>query len=172
MSRLRFLPYLGALLLVLGVIALVLAVLVVPESMFSLALAAAILAVVAGILCLVFGLLLPVFGRAAIPPAEVLGAATAAGRLAPARVISVYQNGVRLGPYREFTVDLVVAPTDRPAYRGRQYLRTLAKHWDAVGPLVTVIRVEADDPRVVLVKDAAGTDQSQQVPLDAAAWSN
>lgn len=171
MSRLRFLPYLGVLLVLAAVIAFVLAAMVVPESRFAFTLALAIPAAVLGILAIVFGLLLPVFARGVIPSAEVLGAATAAGRLAPARVLSAVQGGVRVGNYREFTVDLVVAATDRPAYRGIQHLRTTAKRWNQAGAIITVIRVEADDPRVVMIKDAAGTDQSQQVPLDAPPWS-
>lgn len=172
MTRLRFLPYLGALLLLVAVIALVLAVLVVPESLFPVLLAVAILAAVTGVLSVVFGLLLPAFQRSAVPPADVLGAATAAGRIAPARVLSARGTGIRAGANWEFAVDLVVAPADRPAYRGIQYIRA-PNRWKGagdVGPIVTVVRVEQGEPRVVLVKDATGTDQSQAVPLDAPGW--
>lgn len=172
MRRLAFLPYLGAALLVSGGIALVLAVLVVPASLFPLVLAVAITAMVSGILCVVFGLLLPVFQRSAIPPAEVLGAATAAGRLAPARILSAKATGVAIGSTWDYAVDLVVAPTDRSAYRGTQYLRgpNPRTGLGAPGSIITVIRVDAQDPRVVMIKGVAETDQSQRVPQDAPAW--
>jgi len=172
MTRLRLLPYLGALLLLVAVVAIVLGVLVVPEELFPVLLAVAILAGVTGVLCVVFGLLLPEFERGSVPSTGILGAATAAGRLAPARVLGVRKTGIGVGLQRDYEVDLVVAPTDHAAYRGIQYLRA-GNQWLAsggAGPIVTVIRIAADDPRVVMVKDATETDQSQSVPLDAPAW--
>lgn len=172
MKVLRLLPYLGSLLLLIAVVAMVLAVLVAPKALFPVLLAIAILAAVFGVLSVVFGLLLPKFERSALPSADILAAATAAGRLAPARVLSARPTGVRVNMNWEFAVDLVVAPTDRPAYRGIQYLKAPGR-WTGVdgGAIITVIRVEADDPRVVLIKDAAGTDQSQRVPETAPEWS-
>lgn len=173
MSRLRVLPYAGALLLVVGTALLVFAVLAATDDVYPVVLALAILAVVSGVLCVVFGLLLPKFERSAIPAAAILGAATAAGRLAPARVLSSRPTGISVGRTWEFEADVVVAPADLPAYRGIQYLRGRigAKTLEGDGAIITVVRVSTDDPRVVMVKDGTGTDQSQNVPLDAPAWA-
>jgi hypothetical protein len=174
MSRLRLLPYLGSLLLLIAVIAIVLSLLVVPGSLFPVLLAGAILTGVAGVLCVVFGLLLPKFERNAIPSADILGAATAAGRVAPARVVSARLTGISIGMTWEFAADLVVAATDRPAYRGIQYIRAPYRWEGASGtaPIITVVRVEAGEPRGVMVKDVDGTDQSQKVPQTAPGWND
>lgn len=68
--------------------------------------AAAILAELTGILYVVFALLLPKFERIAMPPADILSAATAAGRLAPARELSARGTGMRVGANWEFATDL------------------------------------------------------------------
>lgn len=132
--------------------------------------ALALLALIGALLFVVFALVLPIFGRR-VPPARV-AEAEVAGRRAFARVRSSRATGGQLGGAWAYDVRLVVAATDVPAYEVSDRVRV---HRDdgklgGQGELVTVVRLAADAPEVVVVAGPGKTPQDAAVPQEAPAW--
>lgn len=99
-----------------------------------------------------FGLQLVHGLRAAIPAnAEKRAEARAAGRGATALVTGIKGTGTLINDERIYDIDLVVVPTDRRPYR-----TTMSQGVDPIvgprfepGTTVSVVRIKADDPKVV-----------------------
>lgn len=130
----------------------------------------ALLAAIATILFTVFAFVSPRFGPTGIDPALVKGA-RAAGRQAHARVLSATATGAQLNGAWAYDVRLVVAATDVPAYEVSDRVRVYRTHGRLVGgEIVTVVRLAADAPRVVVTEGPALTPQDADVPGSAPGW--
>lgn len=132
--------------------------------------ALALLALIAVILLGVFALVLPIFGRR-VTPAQVTEA-VAAGRQAYARVRTSRATGGQLNGAWAYDVRLVVAAGDVPAYEVSDRVRV---HRDdgrlsGQGELVTVVRLAADAPEVVVTAGPTKTPQDAAVPQEAPGW--
>jgi hypothetical protein len=132
--------------------------------------ALAFLALLAAVLCGVFALVLPIFGSR-VAPAQV-DEARAAGREALARVRSSRATGGQLNGAWAYDVRLVVASTDVPAYEVSDRVRVHRNDGKLTGQgeLVTVVRLAADAPQVVVTKGPGETPQDAAVPREAPAW--
>jgi len=143
-----------------------------PENLgVRLALSAlALLALIATILFAVFALVTPLFGRTGVDPAR-LAAARAAGRETPARVLSSVATGAQLNGAWAYDLRLVVAATDVPAYEVTDRVRVHRTHGRPVaGQLLTVVRLDADAPQVVVTEGPALAPQDAAVPDSAPGW--
>ncbi len=132
--------------------------------------ALALLAAIGALLFAVFAIVHPVFGRRVTPAA--VAEAEAAGRRAYARVRSSRATGGQLNGAWAYDVRLVVAATDVPPYEVRDRVRV---HRDdgrlaGQGELVTVVRLAADAPQVVVTAGPGATPQDAAVPQEAPAW--
>jgi hypothetical protein len=133
--------------------------------------ALALLAAIGFILFTVFAIVFPIFGRTGVKPAD-LAAAAAAGRQAYARVTTARPTGGQLNGAWAYDATLVVAATDVPAYSVSDRVRvhrTDGKLF-GTGEIVTVVRLAADAPHVVVTQGPASTSQDIAVPQDAPAW--
>lgn len=132
--------------------------------------ALAFLGLLGTILFGVFALVLPMFGRR-VKPAQV-DEAIAAGRVAVARVRSSRATGGQLNGAWAYDVRLVVAATDVPAYEVSDRVRVHRNDGKLTGQgeLVTVVRLTADAPQVVVTKGPGATPQDAAVPQEAPAW--
>jgi len=130
----------------------------------------AVLGLLGAILFGVFAVVLPVFGRRAAP--ALVEEAIAAGREALARVRSSRATGGQLNGAWAYDVRLVVASTDVPAYEVSDRVRVYRNDGKLVGQgeLVTVARLAADAPQVVVTKGPGATPQDAAVPQEAPAW--
>jgi len=133
--------------------------------------AVALLAIIAAILFTVFAIVTPLFGRTGVEPA-VIAQARAAGRAGPARVLSARATGAQLNGAWGYDVRLVVAATDVPAYEVSDRVRVHRTHGrlTGAGELVTVVRLAADAPQVVVIDGPARTSQDVAVPHEAPPW--
>ena len=133
--------------------------------------ALALLALIGVVLFTVFTIVFPLFGRTGVKPAE-LAAAVAAGRQAYARVTTARPTGGQLNGAWAYDVTLVVAATDVPAYSVSDRVRVHRTdgRLTGTGEIVTVVRLAADDPHVVVTNGPATTSQTIAVPQDAPAW--
>ncbi|MEP6478173.1 MAG: hypothetical protein ABJB03_02185 [Rhodoglobus sp.] len=166
----RNLPLFGAVLVVAGACSLVYSVFS-GGSGFPLFLVLGIVGIVLGILSVVFGLLVPVFERSAPPSDEVITAAADAGRLGTARVLTITRTGVRVNQRSEAAVRLIVVGTGHATYATSTHIRLDVPSLRlAPGHLITVVRPDADSPRVVMVKGPGETPQDQPVPTAADEW--
>lgn len=131
----------------------------------------ALLAAIGVVLFTVFALVAPLFGRTGVRPAEV-EAARAAGREAVARVVSAAATGVQLNGAWAYDARLVVAARDVPAYEVTDRIRVHRRdgRLAGAGELVTVVRLAADAPQVVVVAGPGATPQDAVVPAEAPAW--
>lgn len=131
----------------------------------------ALLAVIATILFAVFAIVFPRFGRTGVDPVAV-AAARAAGRQAYARVLSSTATGAQLNGAWAYDVRLVVAATDVPAYAVADRVRVHRTHGklSGQGEIVTVVRLAADAPQVVVTAGPTQTPQDAAVPQEAPAW--
>lgn len=131
----------------------------------------ALLALIGTLLFAVFALVVPLFGRTAVDPAQV-AAARAAGRQASARVLSATATGGQLNGAYAYDVRLVVAATDVPPYEVSDRVRVHRTHGRLAGSgeIVTVVRLAADAPQVVVTEGPALTAQDAVVPPSAPAW--
>lgn len=136
-------------------------------ALYALALVAAIGTIVFGI----FAIVAPLFGRTGVGPAA-LAEAVAAGRQAYARVVAAVPTGARLNGAYAYDARLVVAATDVTAYEVSERVRVHRADGRVVGQgeLVTVVRLAADEPQVVVTAGPASTPQDQTVPREAPAW--
>ena len=132
--------------------------------------ALALLALIGMVLFTVFAIAFPLFGRTG--QAAELAAAIAAGRQAHARVTSARPTGGRLNGARAYDVQLVVAATDVPAYSVSDRVRCTAPTESCSGRArsVTVVRLAAGDPHVVVTNGPASTPQTRAVPQEAPVW--
>jgi hypothetical protein len=130
----------------------------------------ALLAVIGALVFGVFALVAPFFGRTVKP--ELIADAVAAGRLAYARVLSAVPTRFQLNGAYAYDARLVVAATDVPAYEvaGRVRVHRSDGRVAGNGELVTVVRLAADAPEVVVTAGPASTPQDESVPLQAPAW--
>jgi hypothetical protein len=128
----------------------------------------ALLALIALILFVVFAIVTPLFGRTGVAPAAIAGA-RAAGREAYARVLSATPTGGQLNGAWAYDARLVVAATDVPAYEVADRVRVHRTHGTlaGAGELVTVVRLAADAPQVVVVAGPTQTPQDAVVPSAA-----
>jgi hypothetical protein len=132
----------------------------------------ALVALVGAIVLAVFAIIHPVFGRTGVPPAQV-AEAVAAGRRAYARVLSASPTGGQLNGAWAYDARLVVAATDVPAYEVIDRVRVHRKDGRLAGQggeIVTVVRLAADAPHVVVTSGPAETPQDVPVPREAPAW--
>jgi hypothetical protein len=131
----------------------------------------ALLAVIGTIVFLVFALVAPLFGRTGVSSRQIADA-VAAGRQAYARVTSAVPTGAQLNGAYAYDARLVVAATDVPAYEvaGRVRVHRSDGRVAGNGELVTVVRLAADAPEVVVTAGPASTPQDESVPLQAPAW--
>lgn len=167
----RNLPLVGAVLVVAGACSLVYSVFSDDDRGFPLFLVLGILGIVLGILTVVFGLLIPVFERSAPPSAEIIKQAADAGRLGTARVLNLRRTGVRVNRSSEAAVRLVVVGTGHATYATATHIRLDVPSLGlAPGQLITVVRPDAESPRVVMVKGPVETLQDQPVPTTAEEW--
>lgn len=136
-------------------------------ALYALALVAAIAAIVFG----VFAVVAPLFGRTGVRP-EAVAEAAAAGRQAYARVVAAVPTGAQLNGAYAYDARLIVAATDVPAYQVAERVRVHRSDGRVTGEgeIVTVVRLAADAPQVVVTAGPASTPQDQVVPLDAPAW--
>lgn len=137
-------------------------------ALYALALVAAIGAIVFG----VFALVAPLFGRTGVRPAAV-AEAVAAGRQAYARVVAAVPTGARLNGAYAYDARLIVAATDVSAYEVSERIRVHRADGRVAGEgeLVTVVRLAADKPQIVVTVGPASTPQDQAVPREAPAWT-
>ena len=167
--RTRLLLGAAAAVVVAGV-ALLTATLVDPENLGVrlVAYVVALLATIAIVLTVAFAIVAPRFGRTDVAAAE-LRAAQAAGRRAYARILSARPTGAQLNGAWAYDADLVVAATDRPAYRVTERIRVHRTDGRVEpGALVTVVRLRADAPGVEVVAGPASTQRDAAVSGDAA----
>jgi hypothetical protein len=131
----------------------------------------ALIAAIGAILFLVFAIVAPLFGRTGVPPAAV-AEAVAAGRQAYARVLSAVPSGAQLNGAYAYDARLVVAATDVPAYEVSDRVRVHRSDGRVAGQgeIVTVVRLAADAPQVVVTAGPASTPQDAAVPREAPAW--
>lgn len=131
----------------------------------------ALLALIATILLTVFSIVSPRFGRTGVDPVQV-AAARSAGRQAFARVLSSAPTGAQLNGAWAYQVRLVVAATDVPAYEVDDRVRVHRTHGKLTGQgeIVTVVRLAADAPQVVVTEGPTQTPQDAEVPQAAPAW--
>jgi hypothetical protein len=136
-------------------------------ALYALALVAAIATIVFGI----FAIVAPLFGRAGVKPAQI-AEAVAAGRQAFARVTSAVPTGAQLNGAYAYDAQLVVAATDVPAYQTSDRVRVHRSDGKVAGQgeIVTVVRLAADAPHVVVTAGPASTPQDADVPPEAPAW--
>jgi uncharacterized membrane protein len=136
-------------------------------ALYGLALVAAICA----ILFAVFALVAPKFGRTAVT-AEQIADAVAAGRQAYARVRTAVPTGAQLNGAYAYDSRLVVAATDVPAYEVSDRVRVHRADGTVAGrgEIVTVVRLVADAPEVVVTAGPASTPQDAAVPQEAPVW--
>lgn len=136
-------------------------------ALYALALVAAIATIVFGI----FAIVSPLFGRAGVKPAAVADA-VAAGRQAYARVVSAVPTGAQLNGAYAYDARLVVAATDVPPYEVADRVRVHRRDGKITGggEIVTVVRLAADSPQVVVTAGPASTPQDAAVPPEAPAW--
>jgi hypothetical protein len=130
-----------------------------------------LIAAIGAILFLVFAIVAPMFGRTGVSPAAV-AEAVAAGRQAYARVTSAVPTGAQLNGAYAYDARLVVAATDVPAYEVSDRVRVHRSDGRVAGQgeIVTVVRLAADAPRVVVTAGPASTPQDAAVPREAPAW--
>jgi hypothetical protein len=126
-------------------------------ALYALALVAAIATIVCGIF--------------AVKPAEVADA-VAAGRQAYARVVSAVPTGAQLNGAYAYDARLVVAATDVPPYQVTDRVRVHRTDGKLTGQgeILTVVRLVADSPQVVVTAGPASTPQDVAVPQEAPAW--
>lgn len=132
--------------------------------------ALALIAVIGAILFAVYAIVFPIFGRTGVSSAQI-AEATAAGRQALARVLTSRPTGGQLNGAWAYDVNLVVAATDVPAYSVADRVRVHRTDGKLFGgEIVTVVRLAADAPQVVVVKGPGSTPQDGAVPQEAPAW--
>lgn len=131
----------------------------------------ALVAAIGVILFTVFAIVAPMFGRTGVSSARV-AEAVAAGRQAYARVTAAVPTGAQLNGAYAYDARLVVAATDVPAYEVSDRVRVHRSDGTVSGrgEIVTVVRVTADAPRVVVTAGPASTPQDAAVPEQAPAW--
>jgi hypothetical protein len=107
-----------------------------------------------------------------VRPAAV-AEAVAAGRRAYARVVAAVPTGAQLNGAYAYDARLVVAAADVPAYEVAERIRVHRADGRVAGEgeLVTVVRLAADAPQVVVTAGPASTPQNQAVPREAPAWT-
>lgn len=133
--------------------------------------ALALIGLIGAVLFTVFALVFPLFGRTGVSGAAV-AEATAAGRRALARVVRARPTGAQLNGSWAYDVKLVVAATDVPAYTVDDRVRVHRDDGRLVGQgeIVTVVRLAADAPQVVVVNGPESTAQDGKVPTEAPSW--
>lgn len=133
--------------------------------------ALALVAAIATILFAVFAIVSPMFGRTGVNAAQVTEA-VAAGRQAFARVTAAVPTGAQLKGAYAYDARLVVAATDVPAYEvlDRVRVHRVDGKVPGRGEIVTVVRLDADAPQVVVTAGPASTPQDAAVPQAAPAW--
>lgn len=131
----------------------------------------ALIGLIGALLFAVFALVFPIFGRTGIDAAAV-AEAVAAGRKGLARVVAARPTGGQLNGYWVYDVRLVVAAADVPAYTVDDRVRVHRDDGKLYGKdeIVTVVRLAADAPQVVVVNGPASTAQDGKVPKDAPGW--
>ncbi|WP_309712962.1 hypothetical protein [Pseudolysinimonas sp.] len=131
----------------------------------------ALVAAIGAILFAIFAIVSPMFGRTGVKPVQV-AEAVAAGRQAYARVTAAVPTGAQLNGSYAYDARLVVAATDVPAYEVADRVRVHRSDGKVPGrgELVTVVRLAADSPQVVVTAGPASTPQDAAVPQEAPAW--
>lgn len=129
-----------------------------------------LLGLIGGVITGVFAFVFPLFGAGASQAA--LAEAAQAGREGFARVLTAKPTGAKINNFFVYDADLVVDQTRVPAYQVTDRIRV--NRLEGVlrgGEILTVVRVNDDGPRVVVVGGPSRTPQDAMVPTDAPPWA-